>query len=274
MRIILLLSLLIFAGCTKKISSIQGVAHMHPYHIQIGNSLSSKEKKEISKLIDSIFTEIDEVYNHWNPNSELSRNSLTPKVQSILSLAHFFSEVTEGLYDPTLGAPIQAFKEEGKLPSPFLETIYDLDGMLKGFTVDLILEKLTEKGYKNLYVEWGGEISTRGSHPKGRPWRILVNQTPLDLVNAAIATSGCQEQLWKIDNRIYTHIIDPYSLKMIEVTTNQVHQVTVLAPTCAFADALATACMACGSLENAYALAKKIKHQFPEVDFWITSYDL
>ncbi|MCP5504701.1 MAG: FAD:protein FMN transferase [Chlamydiales bacterium] len=273
MRIILLF-LLLLVGCAKKPTSIQGIAHTHPYHLQIGHSLSTSEKREISNLIHAVFVEIDEVYNHWNPHSELSRNLSTPKVKAILTLAHSFCKLTDGWYDPTLGQPIHNFKTKGILPTKPQTIVYDLDGMLKGFTIDLILERLMEKGYKNLYIEWGGEIATRGHHPKGRPWCVLVDEKPLDLINAALATSGCQEQLWKIKGRTFTHIIDPHSLEMLEVKSGQVHKVSVKAPSGSFADALATACMACGNLEKAYAFAKKIKKEYPEVEFWITSYDL
>ena len=272
MRIIPFFFLLLLMGCGKKPISIQGIAHTHCYHLQIGHSLSKKEKKEISKLIDAIFIEIDETYNHWNPHSDLSRNLFTPKVEAILTLAHSFCEITDGKYDPTLGEPIQSLKVLGKLSKGSQNMIYDLDGMLKGFTIDLILERLLEKGYKNLYIEWGGEIATRGSHPQGRPWRILIDDKPFDLINAAIATSGCQQQLWEIEGKIYTHIIDPHSLKILEVKRGQVHKVSVRAPKGALADALATACMACGSIEKAYTFAKKIKKEHPEVEFWITSY--
>ncbi|QVL57111.1 MAG: FAD:protein FMN transferase [Simkaniaceae bacterium] len=273
MRLALFLSLLL-VGCAKQPLHLSGVAHKHPYHIHVGHPLSHKEKKEISKIIDNVFLEIDETYNHWNPDSELSRALLTPKVEAILSLAHSFYDLTEGWYDPTLGGPIKTFKETGNLPSKSMPVTYDLDGMLKGFTIDLILERLFQKGYQNLYVEWGGDIRICGNHPTGRFWRVLVDDEPLDLIDAALATSGCQEQLWDIGSHTYTHIINPHTLEMLEVKSGHVHKVSVLAPTCALADALATACMACGSLESAYAFAKKIKKEYPEVEFWITSYEL
>ncbi len=274
MRIALLLSLLLLVGCTKKITSFQGVAHTHPYHIQVGHLLTYKEKKKISSLIEEIFKEVDETYNHWNSNSELSRSLSTPKVEAILSLAHHFYEITDGWYDPSLGSPIKTFKETGEMPSSSLPTTYDLDGMLKGFTIDLILERLSQMGYKNLYAEWGGDIGILGNHPKGRAWQVLIEDAPISLKEGGIATSGCQYQLWNIGNVTYTHIIDPRTLEMVEVKNEHVHKVSVMAPTCALADALATACMACGHLDKAYLFAKKIKKQYPEVEFWITSYEL
>ena len=138
----------------------------------------------------------------------------------------------------------------------------------------MIIERLSKKGYKNLYVEWGGDIGTRGNYPTGRSWQVLVNEKPLALKGMAIATSGCQEQLWDIENHTYTHIIDPHTLEMVEVKNGHVHKVSVLAKSCALADALATACMACETLDKAYAFAKKIKKEYPQVEFWITSYEL
>ncbi len=271
---IALLFLIFLVGCAKEPTNFKGIAHTHPYHIQVGHLLSYKEKKEISLLIDDIFREVDDTYNHWNPYSELSLALFTPKVTAILALAHSFYELTEGWYDPTLGALIKIFKITGKLPTESLPKIYDLDGMLKGFTIDLILEKLQKKGYKNLYVEWGGDMAVKGKHPKGRAWRVLTNDKPLPLIDVALATSGCQEQLWEVGSTTYTHIINPHSLEMLEVKSGHVHKASVMAPTCALADALATACMACATLDKAYDFAKKIKKQYPEVEFWITSYEL
>ena len=273
MQLITLLAFLFF-GCSKEPLHFKGTAHNHPYHVQIGHSLSKKEKKEIQRIIEETFLEIDTCYNHWNPNSDLSRGIQTEKVASILTLAHSFYELSEGWFNPKVGAPIKAFKQTGVLPTLTLPEAYDLDGMLKGFAIDLIAQRLLNKGYKNLYVEWGGDLRVEGKHPKGREWQVLLNNQPFPLKSASLATSGCKEQLWKIGNATYTHIIDPHTLEMIEVKNGHVHEVSVKAPSCALADALATACMACGSLEKAHVFAKKIKIEYPEVEFWITSYEL
>jgi|JI10StandDraft_1071094.scaffolds.fasta_scaffold01341_8 thiamine biosynthesis lipoprotein len=271
---VLILSLLLLFGCSKGPTHFKGVAHTHPFHIQVGRSLSIKEREEIHQLIRTTFEEIDHHYNHWNPHSDLSKGILSMEVQAILSEAQSYYELTEGRYDPTLGAPVKYFKQTGNLPEKVLPQTYDLDGMLKGFTIDLLISRLREKGYDSLYVEWGGDLRVLGHHPKGRPWLVLLDNRPFPLENASLATSGCEEQLWKIGNALYTHIINPHTLKMLEVKKGEVHQVSVMAPTCALADALATACMTCGSLENASAFAEKIKKEYPEVEFWITSYEL
>lgn len=271
---ILILFLFLLSGCTNEPVHFKGVAHTHPFHIQVGHSLYVHDREAIHQIIRKTFEEIDHSYNHWNPNSDLSKGNLTSKVQAILSQAQSFYEITGGLYDPTVGALVTHFKKTGTLPKGPLPQKYDLDGMLKGFTIDLLMQRLMEKGYQNLYVEWGGDLRVQGNHPKGRPWLVLLSGKAFPLGDASLATSGCQEQLWQVGKILYTHIIDPVALEMLEVKNGRVHQVSVMAPTCALADALATACMASGSLESATAFAEKIKKEYPEVEFWITSYEL
>ena len=148
----------------KRITHLRGLAHTLPYHIQIGQGLSPHEKRLVKALIDETFAEVDQIYNHWNPQSELSKLNQTPAKEKtllspalfqVLTLAKNISELTQGRYDPTLGALIASWKEnlkEGRLPPSFdtptgwehfqfekqkiskdSETVsLDLDGMIKG----------------------------------------------------------------------------------------------------------------------------------------------
>lgn len=248
MKIRFLLLFMLFGCSSPSTTHFQGLAHTHTYHIQIGKHLSTRAKKEVMETIERVFEEVDTHYNRWNPLSDLSRVNdgwdSTPEVNEILSLAINYKEITGGLYDPLLGGVIAAWKEslkEGKLPT--LEKVQgeiDLDGMLKGYTIDLLIDRLGELGYHDVYVEWGGDIRARGKHTENRPWRILVREEVVEL-DGAIATSGNEEQKWKVGAKEFTHIIDPHTLRALEV--KQEMSVTVKAPTCAFADALATACM-------------------------------
>ena len=74
MQLIALLAFLCF-GCSKDPLHFKGTAHNHPYHVQIGHSLSKKEKKEIQRIIEETFLEVDTRYNHCIPNSDLSRGN-------------------------------------------------------------------------------------------------------------------------------------------------------------------------------------------------------
>ncbi|MGE0197598.1 MAG: FAD:protein FMN transferase [Simkaniaceae bacterium] len=271
------LVLMFLVGCSSNaITHFQGIAHTHSYHIQIAASLSTKEKQKIKTLIDEVFDEVNLCYNHWNPQSELSLvnqgSPSTPKLREILSLALMYKELTGGRYDPFLGGVISAWKEslkKGELPdlNP-LHVAIDLDGMLKGYAIDLLVEKLNRLGYKHVYVEWGGDIRVSGRHPEKRPWRILIEGKVIPLYSA-LATSGNSEQKWEVGDKIFTHIIDPFSLRALEV--KEMKSVTVQAPTCALADALATACMTFMSDREALEWAESIKAKQEGVAFWITT---
>ena len=264
--------LLLCFSCSKSPTHFKGNAHTHPYHIQVGHTLTRAEKKEVHQLLKEAFEEVNTLYNHWNPKSLIRTDPHSSKLLPILFLAHHYKKLTKGRFDPGLGVQLKLFKTTSQLPSGYYPRAYDLDGMLKGYTIDRIVEKLTEKGYRNMYVEWGGDLRVQGHHPKGRKWQVLIEDEVIELEDEALATSGCKEQIWEIDSHSYTHIMNPLTGEMLKVEEGIVHQVSVRAPTGAFADALATAAMACETFEEASAFADEIKEEYG-VDFWIQTWD-
>ncbi|MCB1212718.1 MAG: FAD:protein FMN transferase, partial [Chlamydiia bacterium] len=146
---------------------------------------------------------------------------------------------------------------------------------------DLLVEGLTEMGYANIFVEWGGELRAYGHHPSGRPWMVAIRdavsvdgenaksliQFPLE--DSAIATSGNYLQQWRCEGRCYTHIINPLTGIPLEVTDQTPTSVTVLAQSCAEADAYATACMLFPSRNAATEWANAVTLRNPTLVFWI-----
>lgn len=167
------------------------------------------------------------------------------------------------------------------------KTKLDLSGIAKGLAIDLLITRIQNLGYNNALVEWGGEIRTIGSHPEGRPWSIFIrniNAVDLDnaidrisLIDKAIATSGDYLQFWDIVNAengqtlTYFHIINPKTGIPLTTNLHSIASVSVTAPSCAFADAIATACMVAGNKEQAIEWSEKIKGLFPFIDFWIAN---
>lgn len=137
----------------------------------------------------------------------------------------------------------------------------DLGGIAKGHAVDLIAEHLKKEGFANFYIEWGGEIRAYGKRADNTPWRVGVEQSSgkeskleiHKLRNAAIATSGSDRQFWSVGRKTYTHILNPMTLTPLELEPSRPVSCTVLAKTCALADALATAGMLFGSCREAIA---------------------
>ena len=152
----------------------------------------------------------------------------------------------------------------------------DLSGVAKGYGIDCVAMVLEKRGYHNYMIEIGGETRTKGhkvvlQEKKGwldlfssekleSPWRIGIQQPipheqfddPLialavNLNGRAMATSGDAENTQIIAGRRYTHIIDPRSGEAVMpeefgtgVEGEEIGSVSVIADTCAKADALAT----------------------------------
>jgi thiamine biosynthesis lipoprotein len=135
------------------------------------------------------------------------------------------------------------------------DLVLDLSAIAKGYGVDAVHRLLKSQGINNILVEIGGEVRCSGLNADGNPWRIGID-TPqfgiepgtnlhsvIDVYDQALATSGDYRNYITINNRIYSHIIDP---RTGFPPDNSVASVTVLASNCTDADALATAVMIMG----------------------------
>ncbi len=127
----------------------------------------------------------------------------------------------------------------------------DLSAVAKGYAADLLADRLVEEGFANVMVEVGGELSLRGLSPRGEPWRIGIEmpnyklfaapQSPsqtVALTNMGMATSGDYRNYYEVDGVRFSHTIDPITGRPVD---HALASVTVLARTCALADAWATA---------------------------------
>lgn len=126
-----------------------------------------------------------------------------------------------------------------------------LDGIGKGYVVDQGVAALKNHGFKNVFVEAGGDLMAAGSKEPGRPWRVGIrNPRPVqaqelvtvDTVNRAIATSGDYMQAYSADMRRH-HIINPAT----GFSPPELASASVIAPSAALADGLATATMVLGA---------------------------
>lgn len=147
--------------------------------------------------------------------------------------------------------------EEGRLKKEDPRVALDLNSIAKGYTVDLLAEYLDETGAENYIVDIGGEVRCKGHNRQGSPWRIGV-ESPFDgnmtdgeyierriaLTSGAMATSGNYRRYYLNEKgEKIAHTIDPrtgYS------NPSRLLSATVVASTCAEADALCTMLLAMG----------------------------
>lgn len=140
----------------------------------------------------------------------------------------------------------------------------DLGSIAKGYGVDQVARELRKEGFGNVLVEIGGEVVARGEKRPGSPWNVgiatpdkkIERQTvyrALPLKNQALATSGDYRNFTLLDERAYSHIIDPATGYPIK---NGVVSASVLAPDCTIADGLATALMVMGEKKGLILINK------------------
>lgn len=125
----------------------------------------------------------------------------------------------------------------------------DFGGIAKGYGVDRVAEALDGLGITDYMVEVGGEIRVRGGRGPGSPWNLAIEAplretrqlhaiVRLPEAGGALATSGDYRNFREVDGRIVSHLFDP---RTGEPVVRRTASVSVVRPTAAEADALATA---------------------------------
>lgn len=145
------------------------------------------------------------------------------------------------------------------------EAALDLGGIAKGYIADQLKAYLKKEGVKHALINLGGNILVIGNQPNGNDYKIGL-QKPFDEQNTAITTvsvhdqsvvsSGIYQRYFKIDGKIYHHILNPQTGFPYE---NNLLGVTIISDQSADGDALSTTCFALG-LEKGMELIKSIDH--------------
>ena len=181
--------------------------------------------------------------NHWGFGTTKNQQPATsPKPTSLDSLRQFVG------YDKVKLSGKRIVKSDPRM-------MLDCSAIAKGFGSDKVAQLLSDKGISNFMVEIGGEIVAKGKNEHGDAWHIGVAkpndnpdgdselQTVLTLSDIAMATSGNYRNFYYQGDKKYAHTIDPRTGRPVQHT---LLSATVLAPTCATADAYATAFMVMG----------------------------
>ncbi|MCB9893913.1 MAG: FAD:protein FMN transferase [Planctomycetes bacterium] len=134
-----------------------------------------------------------------------------------------------------------------------------LGAVAKGWIVDAVFLALRKRGYENLIVNIGGDLRTAGVGPDG-PWTFKITDPfnapaaagSFALQDGSVATSGNYIRYAEIEGKKYGHIIDPRTGWPAKFNGS----VSVFAPDCAMADALATALFVMGPEDGLKWVAK------------------
>ena len=128
----------------------------------------------------------------------------------------------------------------------------DLSGIAKGYGVDRLTEVMARHDIARALCSIDGEVRALDAPPDGRPWSVVVERpdaedralhSVLALRHAAVATSGDYRHFVELRGQRLAHTADPRRRAPLLAAPASV---TVMAPTCMAADALATALMVMG----------------------------
>jgi thiamine biosynthesis lipoprotein len=215
-----------------------------------------------------------------------------PDLWRVLARAVEIRDATGGGFDPTVGPLTKLWRQArrtGRMPPPEKlaaaaaavgpealvlvppnqvllprpGTRLDLGGIGMGDAVDRAVDVLRGLGIRAALVDASGDVGALGAPPGAAGWRVEVAASGrreggearecLVIADAAVTTSGDAFQAVEIDGIRYSHIVDPRTgLGVVGPAA-----ITVIAPDCTTADALATAASVLGPERGLTAVAAR-----------------
>ncbi len=170
----------------------------------------------VQSALDTVVAQMS----HWRDDSDISRynrsaagslHMLPAEFHTVLRCALEIAEASDGAYDPTLGALVDAWgfgpaQRPQRVPDALMldaacagvgwrrivlehdpprlsqpgGVVLDLSAIAKGYGADLVAAQLRAHGIESALVEVGGELYGYGRKPDGEPWRVLVEASAED----------------------------------------------------------------------------------------------
>jgi thiamine biosynthesis lipoprotein len=127
----------------------------------------------------------------------------------------------------------------------------DPGGIGKGYAVDRVVRVLRESGITSALVDAGAStIRALGAPPGKEGWPVQIPRpknrqqsvSTVFLRDNSLSTSGNYEKFFKLNGRLYCHIMDPRTGEPVQ----NMLQTTVIAPQAVDSDALSTAMFVMG----------------------------
>lgn len=199
----------------------------------------------------------------------------------ILKKSIHYSEVSDGLFDVTMGSLTALWDFPGashKVPSPKiiaedLKTVgykyikmegntvtllkpgaqLDFGAIAKGYIADRLADFLKSKKVQGAIVNLGGNVITVGEKPKVKTWMVGIQQPFADrnetigavtVGEKSVVTSGIYERSFTgPDGKFYHHILDPRTGYPVE---NNLSAISIISDLSVDGDGLSTTCFLLG----------------------------
>ena len=271
------LTLMLACSCTGgRYETFSGYAQGGTYRVKVNMQGVKCSPETIAAAIDSLLEGIDFSISGYNRNSLLSRRNAGEEIvpdryfSDLLELSAKYKELSGGAFDVYSGPLFDlwgfGFTSDSLPSDEAIERaladckagkVLNFNAIAQGYSCDIVAEYLYSIGVKDMLVDIG-EIFCDGRNPSGKGWSIGVDN-PVDGNDSpgsdlrgiwrsnggaqGVVTSDNYRKFYIKDGKKYAHTIDPRSGRPVE---HGLLSATVVAPTAAEADALATACMVLG----------------------------
>ncbi|HED05557.1 MAG TPA: FAD:protein FMN transferase [Ignavibacteria bacterium] len=202
-----------------------------PITVEVVDNFANE--KEIDKIF-SYFKSVDCKFSTYKEASEISlinkgvikKENFSSDMKEIFYLAEETRRLTSGYFD---------------IRTPVGE--YDPSGIVKGWAVYKAAHIFKKDGFKNFYIDAGGDIQTFGKNGNGKKWKVGIRNPfnveeiikIVELSGEGIATSGSYirgDHIYNPNNRNHS--------------TENVASLTIIAPNVYEADRFTTAAYAMG----------------------------
>lgn len=231
---------------------------------------------EISRIEKLLTTFSDDSQtNQINQNAGIKPIKVDREVFDLIQRSLRISSLTDGAFDISYGSIDKRFwnfdKEMTALPDAetakelvrlinYKKVLLDAEnltvflkekgmrigfgGIGKGYAAESAKRLLVKNGVKSGIVNAAGDLTTWRNQPNQKPWTISIADpenkykafSSLSISGLAVATSGNYEKYAIIEDKKYSHTIDPKT----GFPVSGIKSVTIICPNAEFADAMAT----------------------------------
>jgi FAD:protein FMN transferase len=218
----------------KKTEWIMGM----PITVFIADQFRTEKTKGLAiKKVFDYFNYVDKTFSTYKKESEISKinrneikeSNYSKDMKMVLALSEKTRLETNGYFN---------------IVTP--ENLYDPSGLVKGWSINNAINILSKLGYKNFYIDAGGDIETRGKNEKGEAWSVGIRHPfssdksqivkTVFITDSGLATSGTYIR--------GQHIYNPHAgrIPLLDIVS-----LTVIGPNVYEADRFATAAFAMGN---------------------------
>ncbi|KNB61341.1 FAD:protein FMN transferase [Chryseobacterium sp. Hurlbut01] len=229
-----------------------------------------------------------------NQNAGIQPVKVDWEIFDLIERSIRISSITDGYFDISYGGIDKSFwnfdRNMNQLPDPELvkqhlklvnyqnillnrenQTVFlkekgmriGFGGIGKGYAAEMAKRLLIERGIASGIVNASGDLTTWGNQSDGKPWTVGIADPDnakqpfsyMNITNMAVATSGNYEKFVVINDKKYSHTINPKT----GMPVSGVKSVSIFCPNAEIADAMATPVSIMG-IDAALDLVNQINH--------------